>query len=161
MLDSPITRQEFQNTVNAIRVEMKEQDDELRKMATSNSLQIKELTSLKDLKEDVSHLYSKTNANTNQIGVLLNAFDSLKELPAAIHNLDKTIVMVQENVSALNSKLTNFMEENKKEDEIQNNKISSIDNKSKIDIIDYLKKHWLEVCVLLAGGATIVDKIVQ
>ncbi len=87
------------------------------------------------------------NKNTNDIIRLEAMFTSFKDLPNTIQNLDKTIALMGENLKELNKRFDKFEQNSENINNEQNKKISNIDNKGKIDIIEIIKKHWFEAVI--------------
>lgn len=164
-MDSAITREEFQNAINAIRKEMNRKDEEIAKQVNYNALHIRDLNSFKkdieETKQDIENLYEKSSKHSTEIALLVKSFESVKELPVAINNLDKTIALMQNNMERLSDSLTKFMEDKVEKDEQQSKEIKKIDDKSKIDIMDFLKKNWEKIVLLVTAGGIALDKVLN
>lgn len=133
-------------------------------------------------KASVLDLYKKDEENKKQmydlkaeIKVINQKINEIPELNATMHELKETMVSMNCNLSSLNeeSKKTNNQlskieartEEQiskiEAKNEAQSKEISNQDNKSKIDILEVLKKKWDKVIIVLYICADSISKMIK
>lgn len=108
----------------------------------------------KELMEEMDKIYVRLNKHSEQIVVLETLVDNMKDLPDTIASLDKTMALMNQNLENLNTKVdsvvTKAKELNIHNDE-QDKEITAINDKSKVDILDFLKENWWKICVSAAA----------
>lgn len=106
-------------------------------------------------------LDDKLNKHDQRITILETLVGNLKELPGAINNLEKTMVLMQRNLEILNVNVDSVakkINENDKQNQKQDARILALDNKSKIDIWDIVKQNWWKICMGAAGILYVIER---
>lgn len=106
---------------------------------------------------ETDKIFSKLNRHDREISVLQTVVENFKELPSAINKLDKTMALMSQNLELLNQKVDNFLTNNEKQkdqssekDKEQDAKIRELDDKSKVDIVVFVKKNWWKIVMTIA-----------
>lgn len=106
---------------------------------------------------ETDKIFSKLNRHDREISVLQTVVENFKELPSAINKLDKTMALMSQNIELLNQKVDNFLTNNEKQkdqssekDKEQDAKIRELDDKSKVDIVVFVKKNWWKIVMTIA-----------
>lgn len=106
---------------------------------------------------ETDKIFSKLNRHDREISVLQTVVENFKELPSAINKLDKTMALMSQNLELLNQKVDNFLANNEKQkdqssekDKEQDAKIRELDDKSKVDIVVFVKKNWWKIVMTIA-----------
>ena len=95
-----------------------------------------------------------------ETAVLQKMFENLKDLPSTMSKLDKNLSLMGENLKALNNQFDKYISDKNKEDEEQSSRISQIDEKSKVDFIEWIKHNWTTIVLSLATlGLMVKDYI--
>lgn len=124
-----------------------------------------EYTEIKNIKNDINQI--KIDLNTNNL-LTQQSIDSNNKLSSVIDTMRDTMIEMGQslkdsnrisleltnNVSALSDKVNKV--ENKLEE-----KIEKIDNKSKIDIIDWLKNNWFGIVGIGGIAYTIISNFIK
>lgn len=106
--------------------------------------------------EETDKIRTQLTKHDRQIVVLETLINGMKDLPDAITKLDKTMALISQNLEVLNGKVDSVvrkaktMAEHNKE---QDAEITALDNKSKVDIMDFLRANWWKIIV---SGAAFV-----
>lgn len=118
--------------------------------------------SRQEFRDETDKIYAKLNKHDRQISVLETVVENFKGLPSAINNLEKTMALMGQNLENLNTKvdvMINEKAEKSKEDEEQDRKIRELDEKSKVDIMVFVKDNWWKICVGIAGIIVFINEI--
>lgn len=98
--------------------------------------------------------------NSEDISELKALYLSLAELPKTISSLEKTIVSVCNNLDNIDTnikEMNQIIQDLKRENSEQNDRISEVDDKSKIDWAKFITENFWKILVL-AGGIYYVVK---
>lgn len=121
-----------------------------------------------EFNQETDKIYSRLNKHESKIAILETVVKNFEGLPGAITNLDRTMVLVQENLRQLNEKVDALVLEeknieniNKQRNNEQDNKISAIENHTKIDIIEFIKSKWWEIMLLVAMGILLLKDYIK
>ncbi len=101
-----------------IRQEFHEETDRIKEQLTNHELRI------------------------NSLEISMKGFN---DLPSAINSLDKTMALMRQNLEILNAKVDSIMQKEEEiisKDKEQDEAILSLDNKSKVDLVGFLKDNW-------------------
>lgn len=109
--------------------------------------------------------------HTREIARLDAVYKHLEGLPVIIMNLDKTITIISGNLESMDRNLSDVrnsvqeqeqaIKEIKAENNKQTNDIEKIDNKSKIDIMVFIKDNFWKVLSALAVGYALIEIILK
>lgn len=102
----------------------------------------------------------RINTNTEDISELKAMYLSVAELPKTINSLEKTIISVCNSLENIDKNMKHIDEaivEIRKENHTQNQRISEVDNKSKVDWAKFITENFWKILVL-AGGIYYVAK---
>ena len=109
--------------------------------------------------------------HTREIARLDAVYKHLEGLPLTITNLDKTITIISGNLESMGRNLTDVkasvqeqgqaIKEIKAENSKQTNEIEKIDNKSKIDIMEFIKDNFWKVLSALAVGYALIEIVLK
>lgn len=113
------------------------------------------------LSADIKHNTESIKHNTMAITKLEALYNTLIKLPDTILSLEKTVVSVNHNLEAMNSRI-NQMNESiaeqkhsisalRAENQKQNEDISKVDNKSKIDWSQAITQNFWKLVLVVAG----------
>lgn len=113
----------------------------------------------------VDKLIEDVDSNTKEIALLKRdvtkletLFQGLKDLPEAIHKLDKTLVSFEGKIDLMNTRICNLSDENKKQNDI----LKEATNKGNINLIDWVTKNfWKLIGIICAGGYILHDVILK
>lgn len=109
--------------------------------------------SRQEFKDETDKIYSKLNKHDRQISVLETLVENLRGLPSAINSLEKTMAIMGENLANLNTKVDVVIDEKERisqKDIEQDKQIRELDEKSKVDILDFIRDNWWKICVVCA-----------
>lgn len=113
-----------------------------------------------EIKENRENIVS----NSKDIARLNTLYESLAGLPDAIVALDKTLFKMGESINAMSEKvngvndtINSIKEAAKQRDE----RISKIDNKSKIDWQTMITEHFWKILSALLGGGIVIQWLVN
>lgn len=116
---------------------------------------------------ETDKIFSKLNRHDREISVLQTVVENFKELPSAINKLEKTMALMGQNLESLNKKVDKIVDNNEKidnqqrdKDIEQDKKIREIDDKSKIDILAFLKSNWWKIVMTCAVIAIAFEKYI-
>lgn len=106
---------------------------------------------------ETDKIFSKLNRHDREISVLQTVVENFKELPSAINKLDKTMALMSQNLELLNQKVDNFVSKDEEQkdkssekDKEQDARIRELDEKSKIDLLVFVKKNWWKIVMTIA-----------
>ena len=101
---------------------------------------------------ETDKIFSKLNKHDRQISVLETVVENFKGLPSAINSLEKTMALMGQNLESLNKKVDTILEgadskdeHDKEKDKEQDERIRALDDKSKVDILVFLKSNWWKI----------------
>lgn len=117
-----------------------------------------------EFKMETDKIYSKLNSNETRISVLEVLVEKLGGLPDAINKLDKNMMLMEQNLKNLNDQIQSMLkreEQSRKENKEQNDKIRDLDNKSKVDILTFLKSNWWKIMISAATLWVIFEKYIM
>lgn len=112
----------------------------------------------KRLTKEISENRKQINRNSENIQELQTQYENLKDLPMAIVNLDKTMTQISQSFEMMNNRIDGIREsvdEIKKENEHQNNRISLIGSKGNINWIDFVTSNFWKIIAAIASGSVI------
>lgn len=129
---------------------LEENIDEMRASASQTIVQVE-----KRLTDEIHTTREIVNEHTKALSRLETLYSTLEGLPSTITSLDKTITIIGNNLETMNKNLEDVKKdvrsqgetihdihnENKKQEE----KITTIDNKSKIDWAEFITKNFWKV----------------
>lgn len=106
---------------------------------------------------ETDKIFSKLNRHDREISVLQTLVENFKDLPSAINNLEKTMALMGQNLENLNKKVDTILESadskdehDKEKDKEQDERIRALDDKSKVDILVFLKSNWWKIVMTAA-----------
>lgn len=120
---------------------------------------------------ETDKIFSKLNRHDREISVLQTVVENFKDLPSAINNLEKTIALMGQNLENLNKKVDTILrgtdpkleqdkEKDKEKDKEQDERIRELDEKSKIDILVFLKNNWWKIVMTIAVLMVLFEKYI-
>ena len=115
----------------------------------------------KEFEKAKDKIYEKTSKNERDIERIDTLCKSLSSLPEAITNLDKTMIKMEINLTNLNNEFKEFIKNTNENDSRQDQKIKSIDEKSKVDFLEWVKNNWVGVFIVIATLITWLMKYVN
>lgn len=125
----------------------------------------------KRLTQEISANREKIEEHDRTLSRLETLYASLEGLPSTIVSLDKTITIIGNNLESMSKNLeevrkdvhlqgqaiNNINSDNKE----QNEKIEEIDNKSKIDLLEFVTKNFWKIFSLLGVGYLVIKSILE
>lgn len=116
---------------------------------------------------ETDKIFSKLNRHDREISVLQTLVENFKDLPSAINNLEKTMALMGQNLENLNKKVDTILkgadsqsEHDREKDKEQDEKIRALDDKSKVDILVFLKNNWWKIAMSIAVLLVLVEKYI-
>ena len=116
---------------------------------------------------ETDKIFGKLNRHDREISVLQTVVENFKDLPSAINSLEKTMALMVQNLENLNKKVDTILEgaDSKRErerekDKEQDEKIRALDDKSKVDILVFLKNNWWKIAMSIAVLLVLVEKYI-
>ena len=116
---------------------------------------------------ETDKIFSKLNRHDREISVLQTVVENFKDLPSAINNLEKTMALMGQNLENLNKKVDTILkgtdsklEKDKEKDKEQDERIRALDEKSKVDILVFLKKNWWKIIMTIAVLMVLFEKYI-
>lgn len=125
-----------------------------------NKINHLEYDEIKPLREDVNEI--KLKMNTNDL-LTKQALENNEKLSNAIGTLKDTMVEISQSVkdsNRINNEITKTIEELNKKITSVEQRISEIDDKSKLDIVLWLKNNWFGIVGILGILYTIIKTII-
>lgn len=119
-----------------------------------------EYDEIKPLKEDISDI--KIKMNTNDL-LTKQALECNEKLSGAIDILKNTMMEVSQSVkdsNRINTEITKTIEELNKKIASVEVRIDEIDNKSKLDIILWLRNNWFGIVGIIGVVYTVIKTLV-
>lgn len=120
-----------------------------------------------EFRRETDNLYSKVNRLDKEVTVLQTMFDNFRDLPESINKLDKTMALISQNLELLNQKVNSFVSSeeckntsSKDKDQEQDEKIRALDEKSKIDILVFVKTNWWKIVMTIAAFLILFQKYI-
>lgn len=116
---------------------------------------------------ETDKIFSKLNRHDREISVLQTVVENFKDLPSAINSLEKTMALMGQNLENLNKKVDTILkgtdpklEQDKEKDKEQDERIRELDEKSKIDILVFLKNNWWKIVMTVAVLMVLFEKYI-
>lgn len=116
---------------------------------------------------ETDKIFSKLNKHDRQISVLETVVENFKGLPSAINSLEKTMALMGQNLESLNKKVDTILESadskdehEKEKDKEQDERIRALDDKSKVDILVFLKSNWWKIVMTAAVLLVLFEKYI-
>lgn len=116
---------------------------------------------------ETDKIFSKLNRHDREISVLQTVVENFKDLPSAINSLEKTMALMGQNLENLNKKVDTILrgtdpklEQDKEKDKEQDERIRELDEKSKIDILVFLKNNWWKIVMTIAVLMVLFEKYI-
>lgn len=116
---------------------------------------------------ETDKIFSKLNKHDRQISVLETVVENFKGLPSAINSLEKTMALMGQNLESLNKKVDTILESadskdehDKEKDKEQDERIRALDDKSKVDILVFLKSNWWKIVMTAAVLLVLFEKYI-
>lgn len=119
-----------------------------------------EYDEIKPIKEDISDI--KLKMNTNDL-LTKQAVENNERLSNAIDTLKTTMIEISQSVkdsNRINGEITKTIEELNKKISSVEVRISEIDDKSKLDIVIWLKNNWFGIVGILGILYTVIKTII-
>ena len=119
-----------------------------------------EYDEIKPIKEDISDI--KIKMNTNDL-LTKQAVENNERLSNAIDTLKTTMIEISQSVkdsNRINGEITKTIEELNKKISSVEVRISEIDDKSKLDIVIWLKNNWFGIVGILGILYTVIKTII-
>lgn len=118
----------------------------------------------KRLSGDIRDNRQKIEEHAESITRLETLYTSLEGLPAAINGLDKTMMQMTDNLSAMQKQIIGMndsIESLRTEAEKSNEKIQKIDNKSKIDWQTSITKNFWKILSACLAAWVLIQNLVE
>lgn len=116
---------------------------------------------------ETDKIFSKLNRHDREISVLQTVVENFKDLPSAINSLEKTMALMGQNLENLNNKVDTILKgtdpklgQDKEKDKEQDERIRELDEKSKIDILVFLKNNWWKIVMTVAVLMVLFEKYI-
>lgn len=116
---------------------------------------------------ETDKIFSKLNRHDREISVLQTVVENFKDLPSAINSLEKTMALMGQNLENLNKKVDTILkgtdpklEQDKEKDKEQDERIRELDERSKIDILVFLKNNWWKIVMTVAVLMVLFEKYI-
>lgn len=114
---------------------------------------------------ETDKIFSKLNRHDREISVLQTVVENFKDLPSAINSLEKTMALMGQNLENLNKKVDTILASKdsslgNEKDREQDEKIRALDEKSKVDILVFLKNNWWKIAMSLAVLLVLFEKYI-
>ena len=116
---------------------------------------------------ETDKIFSKLNRHDREISILQTVVENFKDLPSAINSLEKTMALMGQNLENLNKKVDTILEgtdskseREREKDKEQDEKIRALDDKSKVDIILFLKNNWWKIVMTAAVLLVLIEKYI-
>ena len=116
---------------------------------------------------ETDKIFSKLNRHDREISVLQTVVENFKDLPSAINSLEKTMALMGQNLENLNKKVDTILEgadskieHDKEKDNEQDERIRALDEKSKVDILVFLKNNWWKIAMSIAVLLVLLEKYI-
>lgn len=85
--------------------------------------------------------------------------DTIQEISTTMALMQQEITSLSDSMKGMGEKMEKFAEEKEKQDKAQNTKLNEIDNKSKVDILEWLKLNWVQILIGLGMLSLIVKEL--
>lgn len=116
---------------------------------------------------ETDKIFSKLNRHDREISVLQTVVENFKDLPSAINSLEKTMALMGQNLENLNKKVDTILEgadfkneHDREKDREQDERIRALDDKSKVDILVFLKNNWWKIAMSIAVLLVLLEKYI-
>lgn len=112
---------------------------------------------------ETDKIFSKLNRHDREISVLQTIVENFKDLPSAINSLEKTMALMGQNLENLNKKVDTILrgtDSQLEQDKEQDDRIRELDEKSKIDILVFLKNNWWKIVMTVAVLMVLFEKYI-
>lgn len=116
---------------------------------------------------ETDKIFSKLNRHDREISVLQTLVENFKDLPSAINSLEKTMALMGQSLENLNKKVDTILKgtdtrlgQDKEKDKEQDERIRELDEKSKIDILVFLKNNWWKIVMTIAVLMVLFEKYI-
>ena len=116
---------------------------------------------------ETDKIFSKLNRHDREISILQTVVENFKDLPSAINSLEKTMALMGQNLENLNKKVDTILEgadskseREREKDKEQDEKLRALDDKSKVDIILFLKNNWWKIVMTIAVLLVLIEKYI-
>lgn len=116
---------------------------------------------------ETDKIFSKLNRHDREISVLQTVVENFKDLPSAINSLEKTMALMGQNLENLNKKVDTILEgadskneHDREKDREQDERIRALDDKSKVDILVFLKNNWWKIAMSIAILLVLLEKYI-
>lgn len=116
---------------------------------------------------ETDKIFSKLNRHDREISILQTVVENFKDLPSAINSLEKTMALMGQNLENLNKKVDTILEgadskseREREKDKEQDEKLCALDDKSKVDIILFLKNNWWKIVMTIAVLLVLIEKYI-
>lgn len=116
---------------------------------------------------ETDKIFSKLNRHDREISVLQTVVENFKDLPSAINNLEKTMALMGQNLETLNKKVDKIIDGNDSKAESERSKdaeqdrlIRELDDKSKVDIVVFLKNNWWKITMSAAVVLVLIERYI-
>lgn len=116
---------------------------------------------MNEVRGDISHLYSKVNDVDRRTTTIEALLTNLKDLPDTIARLDKTLVLMGQNLTSLNKKMDEHIQSAEVKDKQQDALIKQMDENSKIDIVKVARDNWWKICIAGAAVFYVVEPYIK
>lgn len=125
------------------------------------------------LTKHVEELEKKIEENGKSIVRVETLYQTLSELPGALNSLEKAMVGIDHNLKSMNERMARIdssvneqrhsLDEIRKKNQEQDKEIENVDNKSKIDWIDFITGNFWNILMKLVvsvAGLAVVYKVI-
>lgn len=118
-----------------------------------------------EFREETSALRNKIEEQQNDIVKLSTVVESMRNLPETITELSCTLKLMQVNLEQINKQIGDiekremkFEEKSEKVNDAQNSKISTINDKSKVDFLELIKSNFWNIVVSIAMLILVIER---
>ena len=117
----------------------------------------KECVSRTEFCRERDKISRKLEQHDREIAILQTLYDSIKDLPPQMSELSKQIALlkqsvdgIREDMHTMNDKVEDSIQKKSVQDKEQSKKLEELDNKSKVDFLEWIKEHWVALFTLIA-----------
>lgn len=143
---------------------LEEEIDNIRNSTEKNIVQVE-----KRLTDEIHTNRNTLNEHTKSLARLETLYSSMEELPSTIASLDKTITIIGNNLEAISKNLeevksdvqlqSQTIHDINKKSSTNSDKITEIDNKSKVDWSKFITNNFWKIIAIIGVGYVLIQQI--
>ena len=121
----------------------------------------RELKKIYSLSEEQNKRLTNHDIQITQITTL---YENLKDLPSALNSVKETMVAMQGNIERMTEKVQEAIKavnEKTEYDKDQDSRLKALENKSKIDFVDFIRDNWWKICLGVASVMMLLKDYVK